>query len=140
MFYLSFLHRIKEWIEYNRQNILLLVGVLLVGALAFESGFLRGQLAQSEPLVISIPSVTESQNDEKTPAVAETPSANTEQKSASTVAKQETGQCPFVGSRNSNKYHLATCAVAKRIKPENKVCFASKEEAEKRGYIPSCLK
>ena len=49
-------------------------------------------------------------------------------------------KCAFVGSKNSNKYHLPSCAFAKRIKPENLVCFTSKEEAEKRGYVAGCLK
>jgi hypothetical protein len=137
---MSFLREAREWLELHHRNIFVLSGVLVVGALAFESGFLRGQLAQSEPLIISIPSVAESQNNEKTQTVAENPSANTEQKNAPATEPQRTGQCPFVGSRNSNKYHLATCAVAKRIKPENKVCFASKEDAEKRGYVASCIK
>jgi hypothetical protein len=131
---------IKEWLENNRQNVYLLFGVFLVGVLAFESGFLRGKLVQSEPMIISIPSVAEAQDNEKLQTASENSLVNVKQKTTSTAGKQETGQCPFVGSRNSNKYHLATCAVAKRIKPENKVCFASKEDAEKRGYVPSCIK
>jgi hypothetical protein len=136
----SFLFKIKEYLKNNRQNIYLFFGVLLVGILAFESGFLRGQLVQSEPLIISLPTVAETQNDEKTPTIAENQSAEVTPKTASTVETPAAGQCPFVGSRNSNKYHLSTCAVAKRIKSENKICFVSKEDAEKRGYIASCLK
>lgn len=65
-----------------------------------------------------------------TPAVAgavdpsPTPAAATEQKM-------------FVGSVNSDKYHFPDCPSAKRIKEENQVWFASKEEAEKAGYEPS---
>lgn len=135
----SFLFKTKEYLKNNSQNILFVFGVLLVGVLAFESGFLRGQLVQSEPLIISLPTVAETQNDEKTQIITENQSAEATPKTAS-IETKAAGQCPFVGSRNSNKYHLSTCAVAKRIKPENKVCFASKEDAEKRGYIPSCLK
>lgn len=131
---------IKEWINDNRQNIYLLFGVLLVGVLAFESGFLRGKLVQAEPMIISIPAAAEVPNDKKEETPTENQSANTESKTLQTGEKQETEKCAFVGSKNSNKYHLPTCAVAKRIKPENKICFASKEEAEKRGYIPSCIK
>lgn len=140
MFNFSFLSETKEWLENNRQNVYLLFGVFLVGVLAFESGFLRGKLVQAEPMIISIPAVAEAQDGEKAQIVSEKPSAGIESNTSQTTAKQETGQCPFVGSRNSNKYHLSTCAVAKRIKPENKVCFTSKEDAEKRGYIASCIK
>ncbi|MEM2605418.1 MAG: thermonuclease family protein [Candidatus Pacearchaeota archaeon] len=43
--------------------------------------------------------------------------------------------CPegtvFVASKNSKKYHRCNCEWAKKIKPENLLCFKSKEEAEK---------
>jgi hypothetical protein len=42
--------------------------------------------------------------------------------------------CAFVGSKNSTKYHLPTSGSAKRIKPENLVCFMSVDEAVARGY------
>ncbi len=42
--------------------------------------------------------------------------------------------CAFVGSKNSTKYHLPTSGSAKRIKPENLVCFTSADEAVARGY------
>lgn len=140
MFNLNFLHNGKEWFIAHQKNLLLLVGVLAVGTVAFESGLLKGRMAQPEPLVISIPAATE-------PLVA-SDIVSTDQKDqlagARSVAlitgeKQSLASCPLVGSKNSNKYHLATCAVAKRIKPENKVCFASKEDAKKRGYLPGCL-
>lgn len=43
----------------------------------------------------------------------------------------------YVGSRTSDKYHLPWCGGASRIKEENKIWFASKEEAEARGYTPA---
>jgi len=46
-----------------------------------------------------------------------------------------TGRC--VGSINSDKYHLPYCSGAQRIKEENKVWFASKEDAESQGYAPA---
>jgi hypothetical protein len=48
--------------------------------------------------------------------------------------------CPYLGSKNSDKYHLATCGVVKRIKPTNIRCFATPEIAEAAGYKPGCLK
>ena len=138
MLNIVFLHRSQEWIKENRQKLSLLAGFMVVGALAFESGLLRGRLAQSEPLVISLPAVAEPVSADTT-AMENKQVKGAEQSVAATV-KKPAGECPFVGSRNSNKYHLATCAVAKRIKPENRVCFTSKEDAEKRGYIASCIK
>lgn len=54
--------------------------------------------------------------------------------------------CPpkteFVGSESSDKYHKCDCRYAVRIKPENIVCFNSKEDAESKGYAPCgvCIK
>ncbi len=42
----------------------------------------------------------------------------------------------YVGSRNSNKYHELSCYWASQIKPENRVYFSSKADAESNGYIP----
>lgn len=42
----------------------------------------------------------------------------------------------YVGSRNSDKYHLPTCRHAGKIAEENLVGWASREEAEAAGYSP----
>ena len=43
----------------------------------------------------------------------------------------------YVGSMNGKTYHLPSCAGAKRIREENKVWFATKQEAQLRGYKPA---
>lgn len=113
------------------------LGVLLVGVLCFEAGLLQGKMKQESPLVITIPSSPETVAGE----IGSVPVAVQEIKPVGepVVAVQTTSPCLFVGSKNSNKYHLSTCAVAKRIKPENRICFTNKEEAERRGYVPSCV-
>lgn len=47
--------------------------------------------------------------------------------------------CQFIGSKNSDKYHAPDSGSAKRILPENRVCFASEEEAQEEGYEPGTL-
>lgn len=42
----------------------------------------------------------------------------------------------YVGSKQSDKYHLPSCQWAEKIKPENLVTFQSKEEAGAVGYVP----
>lgn len=42
----------------------------------------------------------------------------------------------YVGSINSDKYHLPSCRWAKKILPENKIEFHSREAAVKAGYKP----
>lgn len=44
--------------------------------------------------------------------------------------------CPYVGSRNSEVYHLAGCSQAARIKAENLVGWESIEAAEAAGRTP----
>ncbi len=43
----------------------------------------------------------------------------------------------YVASKNGEAYYLPWCGGADRIKAENRVWFASKEEAEARGYRPA---
>lgn len=43
----------------------------------------------------------------------------------------------YVASKNGTKYHLPWCGSAKQIKEENKIWFATKEEAEAKGYTPA---
>lgn len=47
-----------------------------------------------------------------------------------------TGDCPYVGNKNSKKLHLATCHYAVETKAENRVCFATRQEAIAQGYQP----
>lgn len=50
---------------------------------------------------------------------------------------ETTGDIQYVGSKNSNKYHLPWCSGAKRIKEENKIFFATVALAEQAGYEPA---
>ena len=48
----------------------------------------------------------------------------------------------FVASKGSDRYHVPTCGIAQKIKPENLVRFGSESEAAKAGYSPCkvCIK
>lgn len=43
----------------------------------------------------------------------------------------------YVASKSGTRYYLPNCAGVSRIKEENKVWFATKEEAESRGLLPA---
>lgn len=139
----------KKWIQvYGRRGIASL-GLISTIALAFEGGFLMGRDRQVSPILVEKPAkscLSSSSGsvirEEHAPANT-VPEASTEKVADSpAVAAPKTGDstCAFVGSRNSNKYHVPTCSWAKRIKPENRVCFASAADAEARGYQPGCVK
>jgi|GEM_PF-1043819 len=42
----------------------------------------------------------------------------------------------YVGSKNSDKYHLPSCTWAQKISPENEVWFFSAADAKSKGYTP----
>jgi methylphosphotriester-DNA--protein-cysteine methyltransferase len=42
----------------------------------------------------------------------------------------------YVGSSQSNKYHLVECKWAKKISPKNLVKFKTVAEVKKAGYVP----
>jgi hypothetical protein len=50
--------------------------------------------------------------------------------------------CAFLASKNSTKFHTATCSWAKRILPKNRVCFKSAEAAIAQGKVgdKGCIK
>lgn len=50
---------------------------------------------------------------------------------------QDDSSGKYVGSINSDKYHLPWCSGAQRISDSNKVWFASKADARAQGYMPA---
>lgn len=128
--------RIYRWISEKSSTFWLALAFLLVSSLSFEAGVLQRALKESEPLVVRIP--------EHIPPVAVptrgeqgvTPQVGEVIKSSVSDQKEN---CAFVGSKNSNKYHLPTSRCAKQIKLENKVCFESADAAKAKGYLPGCL-
>lgn len=136
------LYKLKTGWKRHEREIILFVGVFLVGIIGFEIGLVEGQAMQSKPLVIEAPAkpaVSQLSASEKS-----VQGASTEKTDTSSATKDsgsaDIGRCAFVGSKNSDKYHLPTCAVVKRIKDANKVCFTSEEDAKSKGYQPGCLK
>jgi len=55
----------------------------------------------------------------------------------STKTSQASTSTVFVGSKNSDKYHLPWCPGAKNIAETNKITWQSREEAEAAGYSPA---
>ena len=135
------------WVEYE-SKIALAIGMILVAILAFEAGILKGRNFQQEPLVIEKPAQIEAIAAEGQASPQTQNSALEGQKQAEAIITPQNpstalgASCAFVGSKNSDKYHLPTCPYAKRIKPENIVCFSSAEDARVKGYQPdkSCIK
>ncbi len=130
------------WLKYE-QKIVLLIGFILVATVAFELGVLSGKKWEQKPLIIEKTAQNNAINQsksEKTPP--EAPKLASDEQNGSQNTNTPDQNCSFVGSKNSNKYHLPTCRWAKQIKPENLVCFKSIEDALSKGYQPdkNCVK
>ena len=144
----TIIKKFKQFWQKYEAKIVLAVGFILVAAIAFEAGALKGQKWQKEPLIVEKPAVamqSANSTDSTSSSQNNAPEASklTEASQITDTSSNVPGQnCAYVGSKNSNKYHLPTCRFAKNIKPENLVCFSSLEDAVKKGYQPdkTCIK
>jgi hypothetical protein len=140
--------KIKDfWLKHG-ERFILAFGIILIALVSFEAGFLKGQKNQKEPVVVNQAACPPAGEAGATcPKDANVNSANNSilqntQNKNDDPLPADNQKCAFVASKNSNKYHLATCQWAAKIKSENKVCFSSAEEAQSRGYLGAkcCIK
>ena len=132
--------KIKDfWVKYEAK-IILIIGFCLVSALSFEAGILMRNKGENQPLIIEKPIEQVAGATDQNAPEAQNLASDGQNRLANTSAN--TPNCAFIGSRNSDKYHLSTCSYAKRIKPENSVCFKDENEAKLKGYQPdkNCIK
>ncbi len=110
-------------ILYSRKgiNTALILLIALLGVLSFGLGRLSAQ-TNSKASILSCESAT--------PIIY-----NTDTIISDDINEVSSGT--IVASKNGSVYHFPWCSGAQRIKEENKVWFASKEEAEKAGYRPA---
>jgi len=135
--------KLKEFFQQHEVKIALLAGFVLVAAISFESGLIQGKKGQISPLVIE--QTAQAQDLGAQAAAASAPEASKtvpDAKISPTSANIPAADCAFVGSKNSNKYHLPSCRFAKLIKPTNLVCFKSAADAVAQGRQPDkgCIK
>lgn len=143
---MSSLKFLQDWFQGKSQKILSTSAFLMVAGLSFVGGtlFQKDQAVEESKLVITVPDYTAK---EKTLIEEQRGTLPSSDSAMVPIAKdvtptqevQSQTNCPYVGSKNSDKYHLASCGVVKRIKPENRRCFASPEVAEASGYMPGCV-
>lgn len=124
----------------ERGKILLLLGMFLVGAISFQAGFLEGGSVAAKPVIVEKPDPSGCPGGEAAGVSAGSAASGKAGAKSVSPAPISAKDCRFVGSRNSTLYHLPTCASAKRIKPENLVCFVSEEDAQSKGYKAGCVK
>lgn len=118
------------WSEYEFK-IILALGFILVSLVSFQFGFIQAKNGQNSPLIIE--KQAQCANDQAKASPEGQILAPEAQKQPESM-NIPPATCSFVGSKNSDKYHLPTCQYAKRIKPENRVCFSTEEEAQAKNY------
>ena len=126
--------KIKHFLQSEAAHDLYIVLIIIL--VAFSS-FGLGRLSKieegREPITIEYANLQQGGAYAAFPAAQTTPNDSEGQTSPSAT----TGEKAFVGSKNSDKYHFPWCSGAKRIKEENKIWFATREEAEAAGYTPA---
>jgi hypothetical protein len=133
---------ILNFLKLHETKIVLIFGFILVASLSFEAGFLQGKKAEISPLIIE-KAFQNSEIEPGGPQNQEPLKDTTATENKAQIGNSALPQnCAYVGSKNSNKYHLPSCRYAKLIKPENVVCFKSVEEATAKNYLPDkgCIK
>lgn len=106
-----------------RKPILLAVVVILAGSTALGLFQLFTVLKNKDHGRVIMAQVIDSVTTDNVAQMAKLPTEN---------AKQA-----YVASKNGKAYYLPTCGGVSRIKEENKVYFATKQEAESAGYRPA---
>lgn len=132
--------KIKTFLNKYETKLILTIGFILVGIIAFQIGYLEGKKMQSNPVIIE--KIVETTQKEPVDNSTIASSYKSQEIENSFTQKNKAQDCAFVGSKNSSKFHLPTCSWAKRIKPENLVCYKSFEDAIAQGKQPdkSCIK
>ncbi|MFA6257469.1 MAG: hypothetical protein WC671_00455 [Candidatus Paceibacterota bacterium] len=118
------MEKIKQFINETIQSekgkdVLVVIIVILVGLISFELGRLSKENDQGGlKIEYTDPNLTQTAN------------------IISTVTNNKTGKNFFASSKGS-KYYSLGCSAGKTIKQENRVYFATGEEAEVAGYTLS---
>ncbi len=101
-----------------------LLVLILGGLLFFGLGRLSALQKDYSPVSI-VKSQTKASQTIKTPSITTSPEPGS----------GESGE--VIGSKNGSKYYLPWCGALSRIKPENRVVFASAALARAKGYTPA---
>ena len=114
------LENLRGFLKENQNDIILVVGVVLISLVSFGAGRLTATVALApEPIIVE-------KANQPTDAVTEENTRTSNQKKGALVARI-----------NGTKYYLPDCSGAKRINEENKIWFSSQEEAKDMGYEPA---
>jgi hypothetical protein len=141
------MNKISKFWKKNDQKILVVSAILLVSVVSFRAGETYKGKQEAAEIKISLVDTRVAGNPkeaevkvlneamERNPVGATaTGGAVQEGSNESENVTGEQKDCAFVGSKNSDKYHLLGCRYAVKIKESNRVCFSSMGDAQVKGY------
>lgn len=120
--------KIKIWIGEGRgalesRDLYVVVLIILISAMSYGLGRLSKIQENRVPVQIENPGQVLGSSISNTANIGS--------------LEQDDSSGKYVGSINSDKYHLPWCSGATRISDGNKVWFASKADAQAQGYVPA---
>ncbi|KKT20091.1 MAG: hypothetical protein UW02_C0001G0004 [Candidatus Nomurabacteria bacterium GW2011_GWB1_43_7] len=126
------MEKIKQFLESKKgKDILIVLIIILVSLGSFELGRLSKEASSSG---IKIEYATQGQEQTPNQANAVSATENTNPAAVPSPTPKNSEENYFFASNRGNKYYPAACSAGKNIKQENRVYFATREEAEKAGY------
>lgn len=122
----------RLWQGHSDELWIILVAMLGLGLVL---GLWQWHLAAQPPAPLTIENIPIETENIATVSAAKSSEPSPAGEPASAKAPAAKGK--FLASKNGTRYYLPTCAGAKRIKEENKVWFATVEEARAKGLTPA---
>jgi len=130
------MEKIKSFIESEAgKNILIVSIIILVGVASFELGRLSKKGNTSSGVKIEYPTIDKNQSGNVINSIS-TPQKDTNigKSAINTINDQNSVENFFFASKRGKKYYPMNCSAGKNIKKENRIYFATREDAVNAGY------
>jgi hypothetical protein len=110
----------------NSEIVLLIISAILIGGIAYFIGKIQTLESQPNTIQVVYPDAIAIKKD----------TINTSNQAAASInstieTKLQTGK--IIASKNGKRYYYESCSGVNRIKPENRIYFDTKEQAEAKG-------
>jgi hypothetical protein len=133
------MEKIKQFVESEKgRNILMVAIVILVGFGSFELGRLsKGN--EGSGVRVEYPNSMQTENsdnleDQSANALSAVESVKSTSSVSPATQKSNASTKNFFASSRGKKYYPVGCSAGKSLKMENRIYFATREEAVKAGY------
>jgi uncharacterized protein YpmB len=112
----------------NSEIALLIISAILIGGSAYFIGKIQNSESQSNAIQIVYPDAIA-----VTKNIINTPNQDQVEASINSVIETKSQIGKIIASKNGKRYYYESCTGVNRIKPENRIYFDTKEQAEAKG-------